>query len=102
MGQWNKALYKNWYVVVSNPFGHCIKTQSPRETHFDLEVKIAIKEQWLILSLSKIPKVGRGIAKKEAKKKTKRGNSDVPRTKYKIIALFHIKLKKYFSNIVSS
>ena len=71
MGQWNKALSKNWYVVVSNPFGHCIKTQSPRETLFDLEVKIAIKEQWLILSLSKIPKVGRGIAKKEVKKKRK-------------------------------
>ena len=43
-GQWNEVLYKNWNVVISNPFKHFNKAKPPHEADFDLEEKITIKE----------------------------------------------------------
>ena len=39
-GQWNEVLYQNWNIVISNTFGYSIETQHPKETIFNLEVKL--------------------------------------------------------------
>ena len=53
-------------------------------------------------SASLSPKVGQGRTKQQIKKiknknknKTKRRNSDVSRFQYKVIVLFHVKLKMF-------
>ena len=45
---------------------------------------------------NKDAKVGGATAKQQFKKiRTKRGNLDVPRFEIKVIALFHVKFKKF-------
>ena len=63
-GQWDETLYKNWYLVSSNPFWHCTPIWSSSENS---NKRTSTLDHWTCpLSISQ--KVGCGRAKQQVKK----------------------------------
>lgn len=80
-----------------NSFGHSIKIEQPHEPLFHFQVKITIKVLDQPVTSTTAQKLVLGQQNNRLKE---RGNSEVPRFQYKVIVLFHIKMKKFLRNCV--